>query len=373
MTTIFICIPWFSPAFRAGGPVQSIANLVNEFNEEIQYRIFCGNTDLNNVSLQNIETGKWVDYNVHTKVWYAEPEKRSDTLTTLIDSIKPDVLFVIGIYSWHFNIVPLLFCKVKHKILSVRGMLHPGALSQKPLKKKIYLAVLRMLGIKKKISFHATDEEEKKFIEQTFGTGLTVFIAGNFPRKFTGAAVSKKAPGRLDLVSIALIGPVKNHLLVLESLEICKDNIEYHICGPVKDMEYWQQCLREIKKLPANIKVHYHGDVEPQKVKEYLAKADVFIMPSKSENFGHAFYEAFTAGRPVITSMNTPWLGLEKKMAGMNVNTEVNAIKNAIDFFAAMPQTVFDQWSNGAIKFAEESLDISLLKKQYSKMFFGNL
>ncbi|MEO8769704.1 MAG: glycosyltransferase [Ferruginibacter sp.] len=370
--TIFICIPWFTPAFRAGGPVQSIANLVNEFNENIQYRIFCGNTDLNNVSLQNIETGKWIDYNAHTKVWYADPVKRSDTLTGLIDAANPDILFIIGIYSWHFNIVPLLFSKVKHKILSVRGMLHPGALSQKSMKKKIYLAVLKLLGIKKKISFHATDEDEKKYIEHTFGTGLNIFIAGNFPRKFTGSIVKKKEPGMLDLVSIALIGPVKNHLLILESLGGCKDQVHYHICGPVKDMEYWQQCLLQIKKLPANIKVQYYGDVEPQNVQGCLDKGNVFIMPSKSENFGHAFYEALTAGKPVITSMNTPWLGLEKKMAGINVDTETASIKKAIDFFAAMPQQVYDQWSAAAVKYAEESVDTNFLKKQYRNMFFGS-
>ncbi len=47
MTKIFIIIPWFLPAFRAGGPVQSIANLVKQYNDDVQYFIFCSDTDLN--------------------------------------------------------------------------------------------------------------------------------------------------------------------------------------------------------------------------------------------------------------------------------------------------------------------------------------
>ena len=50
--SIFICIPWFHPAFRAGGPVQSIANMVHEMNRDIDFYIFCANTDLNNTTLK---------------------------------------------------------------------------------------------------------------------------------------------------------------------------------------------------------------------------------------------------------------------------------------------------------------------------------
>jgi hypothetical protein len=56
---IFITIPWFLPAFRAGGPIQSVANLVKEFREGVEYFIFCGDTDLNSSGLDNVETDEW--------------------------------------------------------------------------------------------------------------------------------------------------------------------------------------------------------------------------------------------------------------------------------------------------------------------------
>jgi len=87
---IFISIPWFLPAFRAGGPIQSVANLVKEFKEGVIYFIFCGDTDLNGSALENVETDKWVSFNDHTKVWYCSPEKISDSLVKQVEVIKPD-------------------------------------------------------------------------------------------------------------------------------------------------------------------------------------------------------------------------------------------------------------------------------------------
>lgn len=230
-----------------------------------------------------------------------------------------------------------------------------------------------MLGLQKKISFHATDAEEEKYIKKVFGEDVTVLIAGNFPRKFTAVSPMAKEKGdTLKLVSIALIGPVKNHLLVLKALSTYKNKIEYHIYGPVKDMEYWQLCLDEIKKLPQNIIVEYHGEIQPQEVESCLQKGHVFILPSLSENFGHSFYEALTEGKPVISSNFTPWQNLQRAKAGINVELNSTSIRDAIDRFAEMNQAEYNLWSQGAIQYAEAALNIDAIKKQY-KIIFGQL
>jgi len=369
MTKIFITIPWFLPAFRAGGPVQSVANLVNEFHEEVEYLIFCGDVDLNGAELQNITTNQWTQFNGHTRVWYAGPEKISDTLVKLVEKEKPDFLFIIGVFSWHYNIVPILFCKGTKKILSTRGMLHGGALSQKKWKKKIYLQLFKLFEYHYKISFHATDEEEARFIRSYFGNIPEVFVAGNFPNKISFLPVLTKEPGHLKLVTIALISPMKNILLVLESLRKCVGRIDYYIYGPVKDEEYWDKCKETIKSLPQNIKVVYEKEIEPANIKSALAKAHVYILPSKSENFGHAIFEALSAGRPVITSNNTPWKNLKESRAGINVALEDTEIAKAIDFFAELNFDEMEHWSKAAFQYSEEAIDLEKLKSSYRQMF----
>ncbi|HEU5365041.1 MAG TPA: glycosyltransferase, partial [Hanamia sp.] len=283
---IFITIPWFLPAFRAGGPIQSVANLVKEFREGVEYFIFCGDTDLNGSALENVEVDKWMPFNEHTKVWYCSPEKISDSLVKQVEVLKPDILFIIGMYSWHFNIVPLMFCKGTKKILSTRGMLHPGALTQKKWKKKIYLQLFKLLEYHYKVTFHATDEEEENYIRSYFGEPAQVFIAGNFPNKTGLLPFPEKKPGSLKLITIAIISEMKNILLVLEALEKVSAHVQYDIYGPIKDEEYWNECKEKIKALPKNIRVEYHKEILPGEIKGVLSEAHVFISPSKSENFG---------------------------------------------------------------------------------------
>ncbi|MEJ7627553.1 MAG: glycosyltransferase [Ferruginibacter sp.] len=368
MKTVLITIPWFHPAYKAGGPVQSIANMVNQFSTGIEYFIVCGNTDLNDTPIEKLETGKWVVYNANTKVWYAEQNKRSDTLVKITEKLKPDIIYINGMFSWHFTIVPLLFCKAKYKLISPRGMLHPGALSQKRGKKKLFLSLWKFFDLHKKATFHATDNEEKIFIEKNFGDEINTMVAGNFPRIFSFGSSAKKK-GVLKLVSIAVISPMKNHLLVLDALLNIPAIVEYHICGPIKDMEYWQKCLAKMKEMPVNISVIFHGEVPPSGIEEVLNKGHVFILPSKSESFGHAIFEALSSGKPVIISHTTPWQQLKEKKAGINVNLNINSIADSIAFFADMVQEEYSEWSHSACDYSKKAIDFDILKDQYANLF----
>ncbi|CAN5339459.1 hypothetical protein BH11BAC5_BH11BAC5_30270 [soil metagenome] len=370
MTTIFITINWFHPAYKAGGPVQSIANLVGNYSDaDTQFRIYCANTDLDGTILKDVLFDEWVDYNSYTKVWYASKKSRSlKFIKDELNAANPAVIFVIGIYSWRYNILPLFFGKAQRKIISVRGMLHPGALSQKPLKKRIYLHCLKLFRIQR-YYFHATDKQEATFIETAFGNEANIFIAGNYPRIFCFQQVEKKT-GYLKLTSIALISPMKNIALVLEALQHCKQNVSYDIYGPVKDKSYWEECLRSIATHPANISVRYMGAILPSKTETVLKENEVFVLPSKSENFGHALFEALSAGKPVITSNFTPFNELENNKAGKNVSLDnVDDITNAIDFFAGMDDIAFAQWNMGASEYAKKQVDLNLLNEQYHNLF----
>jgi glycosyltransferase involved in cell wall biosynthesis len=366
---IFITIPWFSPAYKAGGPVQSIANLVNNFNENIEYKIFCSNVDLNDESLKNIEENKWIRYNDNTQVWYAPKNEASTSIKTQVQLLKPDVIFIIGIFSWQYNIVPLLFCKAKKKILSVRGMLHTGALSQKPFKKRLFLRLLNITNIKKKTSFHATDNAEAAFIKNEFGKEVRIYIAGNFAKSIQDKNLLHKEANTLKLITVALISPMKNYLLVLQALANCASIIAYNIYGPIKDVAYWELCKKQIALLPSNITVQYHGEINPTEIENVLAQNHVFIMPSKSENFGHALVEALSSGKPIITSQATPWNNLLDNKAGINCNEDVQSIANAINLFAEMNVETYEPFVHGAVQYASKKNDKEVLHLQYEQMF----
>lgn len=372
--TIFICIEWFLPAYKAGGPVQSIANMVTQLQDDnIHFKIFCSDHDVDKKVLNEIKTDEWIDFNNNTKVWYASKKSRNIwALKTEIGKSNVDILFINGIYSWLFNLVPLLFCKARRKIISVRGMLHPGALSQKKNKKKLFLYFWKITGLNNRYEFHASTAEEKECIIKIFSPNKKIFIAPNFPRVFSPVSPAKNED-KLKLISVALISPMKNHLLILKALKKSSCNISYNIYGAIKDVAYWKECIAEIESMPPNISVHFNGDIVPGEVEKFLQQHHVFILPSKSENFGHAIYEAFSAGKPVITSTFTPWNNLRSQNAGINVDIDdIETITGAINFFAKMNQQDFTIWSKGAVTFSDHAVNINTIKAEYRQMFFMN-
>ena len=106
-------ISWFLPAYKAGGPVQSIANLVEQYQQPgTSFKIYCGSKDLDESELTGVRFDEWTNYNAFTQVWYASAQQRGlKGLKKALSYTNPDVVFIVGIYSWHFNILPLFFIK----------------------------------------------------------------------------------------------------------------------------------------------------------------------------------------------------------------------------------------------------------------------
>jgi glycosyltransferase involved in cell wall biosynthesis len=86
-----------------------------------------------------------------------------------------------------------------------------------------------------------------------------------------------------------------------------KAALQLTIYGPVSDLEYWAECQELIRSLPGHIAVHYAGEVTPDKVAFAFAQHDVFVFPTRGENFGHVILESLCAGTALILSDQTPW------------------------------------------------------------------
>jgi glycosyltransferase involved in cell wall biosynthesis len=323
--------------------------------------------------LEGIIADSWNNFEDKALVHYISGKNTNGTyLRKLIREINPDIIFANGLYSLPFSIIPV-FLSSCTTVLSVRGMLHPGALSQKRLKKELFLLVFKLLRLHKKVIFHATDITEEGFIRKKFGAGIRVGVAGNFPHVHDYTCTPTKTVGSLILGSIGLISPMKNHHLVLEALHNCTGNISYFIYGPIKDEDYWQQCLLFIKGLPPNVSVTYKGEVPPTEINEKFKEFHYSILPSKSENFGHAIYEGLTAGRPCITSFFTPWNHLEDNHAGYNVDiSDVTTITRAIDQAARQNEGDYICWCKSARSYAISSVNTDQLQNQYRALFLHN-
>src|SRR5690606_2741866 len=150
----------------------------------------------------------------------------------------------------------------------------------------------------------------------------SVFLAPNLPARkekdtFQSVRVGK-VPGHARFIFLSRINPIKNLLFALELLRELQGNVELDVAGPPQGV-YWQQCRELINTMPPNVTVNYRGSVPHEQVPETLAAAHFFLLPTLNENFGHAIFEAFAVGLPVIISDQTPWQALQEKGIGWDI------------------------------------------------------
>lgn len=89
--------------------------------------------------------------------------------------------------------------------------------------------------------------------------------------------------------------------LIKATAELCvkhrMSNIKLQILGDGPEREKLKNLAKELK---VDNFIQFLGHIEPEKIYDYLAKADIFVRPSRSEGLGSSFLEAMGTGLPII-------------------------------------------------------------------------
>ena len=374
MSKVLIFIDWFAPGYKAGGPITSNVNIVEHLSDKLDFYVITSSFDYHTPEpYKDIQENEWVDWH-GAKVMYINPSCLSwKVLKKVAKEATCDVWYINGMYSRYYSIYPLLLAKIlkpKKVIVCTRGMLSPHALAVKSISKKIFLALAKIANLYRSAIFHATNEEEKGYIQSAISKKSIVDVAENLPRKMdlqTDGCVKNK--GEVRLVSFARISSEKNTLFALKALSKCNERVVYHIYGQINSETYWQECQKVIAELPANVTVEYKGCVPPHEMPKIYTHYHALYLPSTGENYGHAILESFMNGCPVVISDKTPWLGLEKKNIGWDLPLDESLYAPVIDHLSRMGSDEYLQMRSNVTTFISTYLNNDETKKRYLKMF----
>ena len=370
---ILITIDWFLPGTDSGGPVRSCANFIAHLSQDFNFYVITRDTDYcASHPYTSIESNSWNNLENGAQVYYCSSDRVANThLTKLFREKTFDTIYINGVYSWYFSILPLLVFKNHPRVIvASRGMLNPQAFSVKPLKKRVYLALAKTFGLYNTVHFHATNSQEKKHVLHLLGKNTSVKIAPNMPRVLKAAFTEKAKNSVPSFINLARISPEKGTLKMLEAFLRIKTPVTLDLYGPVYDQPYWDTCLSVIQKLPSLVKVTYKGIAKSQEVPELLKAYDFFIMLSEGENFGHAILEAFSAGVPVIISNKTPWSGLQEKNTGWDIDANnTNLLDQVLNQACNMSSKEYTQMSKTAYNFAKQFVNDKQLLKSNKSLF----
>jgi glycosyltransferase involved in cell wall biosynthesis len=372
-TTILCLVTYYLPGVTSGGPVRSIANFVENLGDEFNILIICRDRDFGSLkSYSNVKIDNW-NLVGKSKVFYASNRMYSFFgIMKLLRETSYDIIHLNGLFSYTSSIIPLLlrfFYLIERKpcLLAVRGQLAQSAIIQKYLKKKFFLLLAKFFGLYKDLYWLASTKLERSEIYNEFGRNIKKISVINdlvIPIKiFKKKSKTKSNP--LRAIFISRITPVKNLAFLLSVLSDINVSIELSVYGPVEDIDYWKRCKKLIKKLPLNIKVNVKKKILYDQVYKVFFKHDIFLFPTKGENFGHAIWESLSASTPVLVSDRTFWQ--TDKFGGL-VSIPLNKkiwIKK-IEDSAALSSKYFAKRSLAAFNYSQRYLRIN--KKEQSKL-----
>lgn len=376
---ILILIDWFTPGYRAGGPVQSCRNLCMAIGSD--YDIFVLTTDTDhgeNQPYQGIETEAWVIHEqLNCRIKYLSKRTlNSRKVIREIKMLRPDFVYLNHLFSPYFVIAPLFYRMLTKStatwVVCPRGALFPSALNHKRYKKVPVMWLYRFFRLPAKVVFHATTIDEARLIEQYFSSPA-IRLAGNIPdsRQPTFQPVVKE-PNTLRCLYVARIVPIKNLCFLLDILSSVNRafRVSLDIIGPKEDSDYWNTSMDKIRKLPPHIDVTDLGPLPASEIAVHLFNSHLYVLPTQGENFGHSIFNALLHGRPVLISNRTPWRNLPVKQAGWDLPLDrLDDFVGIIESLAVSTQEQYDAWAHGAWVMARDHIQSAGWKQEYQSLF----
>jgi glycosyltransferase involved in cell wall biosynthesis len=101
------------------------------------------------------------------------------------------------------------------------------------------------------------------------------------------------------------------------------------IAGP-NDKGYLEKLKSLIIKIKCSNSIVLLGEVDDEEKWGIMDNCDLFLVPSKSENFSVAIAEALQSGLPVITTTASPWSVIVKQRCGWWVEPVIEKLKKAL-------------------------------------------
>jgi glycosyltransferase involved in cell wall biosynthesis len=316
---ILVISDFYLPSFKAGGPIKSISNIVEQLID-YEFYIFTQNHDLGSVDVfENIDMNSW---NIvgNAKVFYADKNMWNfKGLQKILNETQHEILYLNSFFNFKSSILPILIKYFKPSntkiLIAPRGEFSPGALNIKFKKKILYIFLSKLSGLYKNVFWQASSRIEANHIVKYFNTKKVTIAPNLLSSKFNKRldVQFSNITGPLRILFLSRISPKKNLKFLIKCLFELKSNVILNIYGTIEDQKYWDECLFLIKKAPNNVKIFYKGQADPINVSTIFLTNDVFIFPTLGENFGHVIFESLSNSTPIIISDQTPWVECENK------------------------------------------------------------
>ncbi|MGD1874823.1 MAG: glycosyltransferase [Mastigocoleus sp.] len=325
-----------------GGPAVVVTNLA-EFllNHGISSHIFT--LDYQNWGQQVESSGVTLhSYAINSIAQYlGSYHPNAGRILSELASTQFDLIHNHGL--WKFPNIYARQCALENSlplIISPHGMLESWSLNYHYKRKILAWLFYEQKNLASAAVLHATSIQELSSIRR-FGLNNPVAVIPNgvhienLDKQYNKENLTNLFPELKDkkwLMFISRIHPKKGlDNLLFTWKELAKLFDEWHlvIAGP-DSVGYSSQLKSLVKELELENRVTFTGVLSGEIKKSALSNADLFVLPSHSENFGIVIAESLSYAVPVITTKCTPWQDLHRYDCGWWIEDNQKALTTAL-------------------------------------------
>ena len=249
----------------------------------------------------------------------------SRAIGCVMDELRPDIVHVHSIWQLmlHFGVVEARRRRIPY-VLAPRGTLEEWSLRQKWLKKKLALLTYQGRDLRKAAALHVTATSEMEQCRK-LGFSQRIILSPNGVNPPAAMPPSEKGiNGFRRALFLSRMHEKKGVMNLVESWARVRPvgwKIELvYTAREVAEKEYEARIKARVRELGLSDAFVFTGALSDDEKWNAYRRANVFILPTYSENFGIVVAEALYAGLPVVTTKGTPWSELDSEKCGWYID-----------------------------------------------------
>lgn len=215
-------------------------------------------------------------------------------------------------------------------VISPHGHIQPWAMAHRPLKKRVAWLAYGRRSLAAATLVQAASPAESSGI-RALGVRTPIAHVPNvvdLPDSPPGG--EGKQSGFRTALFLSRIHPSKGLLdLVSAWNRLRPPGWRVLVAGP-DEVGHLVEVQREVARLGLEDVFEYVGAVPYEQRWRWYGQADLFVLPTYSENFGLTVAEALGAGVPVVTTHATSWSVLEERQCGWWIGPGPQALTRAL-------------------------------------------